>query len=122
LRLLFGCPAYLADLINSYGTRAAKLIGEEAVRFHPVVGIISPWNFPLILALGDAIPAMQAGAAVVVKPSEFAPLGLRGGESLDGEDRRPWSSIVPGSARPAERRSTRFTSPSSPARPAPSAR
>ncbi len=41
-----------------------------------MVGIISPWNFPLILSLGDAIPALQAGAAVVVKPSEFTPLGL----------------------------------------------
>ena len=38
--------------------------------------MISPWNFPLTLALGDAIPALQAGAAVVVKPSEFTPLGL----------------------------------------------
>ena len=41
-----------------------------------MVGIISPWNFPLILSLGDAIPALQAGAAVVIKPSEFTPLGL----------------------------------------------
>ncbi|MBA3865799.1 MAG: aldehyde dehydrogenase family protein [Solirubrobacterales bacterium] len=85
-------PAYLADLINFYGTKAAKFIGEESVRPHSplmaakklrvqyrphqVVGIISPWNFPLILALGDAIPALQAGAAVVIKPSEFTPLGL----------------------------------------------
>ncbi len=85
-------PVYLADLINFYGTRAAKFIGEESVRPHsallaakklrvqyrpqPVVGIIAPWNFPLILALGDAIPALQAGAAVVIKPSEFTPLGL----------------------------------------------
>ena len=85
-------PVYLADLINFYGSKAAQFIGEEAVRPHtpllaakklrvqyrphPVVGIISPWNFPLILALGDAIPAMQAGAAVVIKPSEFTPLGL----------------------------------------------
>lgn len=75
-------PIYLADLINFYGTKAAKFIGEEAVRPHspllaakklrvqyrphPVVGIISPWNFPLVLALGDAIPALQAGAAVVI--------------------------------------------------------
>jgi betaine-aldehyde dehydrogenase len=42
----------------------------------PVVGVISPWNFPLMLSLGDAVPAMQAGAAVVIKPSEFTPLGL----------------------------------------------
>jgi acyl-CoA reductase-like NAD-dependent aldehyde dehydrogenase len=85
-------PTYLADLINFYGTKAAQFIGEESVRPHSpllaakklrvqyrphqVVGIISPWNFPLVLALGDAIPALQAGAAVVIKPSEFTPLGL----------------------------------------------
>jgi acyl-CoA reductase-like NAD-dependent aldehyde dehydrogenase len=85
-------PTYLADTINFYGTQAAKFIGEESVRPHspllaakklrvqyrpyPVVGIISPWNFPLILSLGDAIPALMAGAAVVVKPSEFTPLGV----------------------------------------------
>jgi acyl-CoA reductase-like NAD-dependent aldehyde dehydrogenase len=85
-------PAYLADLINFYGTKAARFIGEETVRPHtpllaakklrvqyrpyPAVGIISPWNFPLVLALGDAIPALQAGASVVIKPSEFTPLGL----------------------------------------------
>jgi betaine-aldehyde dehydrogenase len=40
------------------------------------VGVISPWNFPLILSLGDAIPALVAGCAVVVKPSEVTPLGL----------------------------------------------
>jgi acyl-CoA reductase-like NAD-dependent aldehyde dehydrogenase len=85
-------PTYLADLINFYGSKAAEFIGEKAIRPHspllaakklrvqyrphPVVGIISPWNFPLVLALGDAIPALQAGAAVVIKPSEFTPLGL----------------------------------------------
>jgi acyl-CoA reductase-like NAD-dependent aldehyde dehydrogenase len=85
-------PVYLADLINFYGARAAKFIGEESIRPHsallaakrlrvqyrphPVVGIIAPWNFPLILSIGDAIPALQAGAAVVIKPSEFTPLGV----------------------------------------------
>jgi acyl-CoA reductase-like NAD-dependent aldehyde dehydrogenase len=83
---------YLADLINFYGAKASKFIGDETVRPHsalmaskklmvqhrpyPVVGVISPWNFPLALALGDALPALQAGAAVVVKPSEFTPLGI----------------------------------------------
>lgn len=42
-----------------------------------VVGVISPWNAPLNLALGDAIPALLAGNAVVVKPSELAPLAVR---------------------------------------------
>jgi succinate-semialdehyde dehydrogenase/glutarate-semialdehyde dehydrogenase len=37
---------------------------------HPkgVVGIISPWNYPLSLAITDAIPALIAGNAVVLKP------------------------------------------------------
>jgi len=83
---------YLTDLINFYGSRAEKLLRDDKVSPHslllrskklrvqyrpfPVVGVISPWNFPLILSLGDAIPALQAGAAVVIKPSEFTPLGL----------------------------------------------
>jgi len=87
-----GEAVYLTDTINFYGKKADKFIGDEKVRAHnplmsakklriqyrpyPVVGIISPWNFPLILSLGDAIPALQAGAAVVIKPSEFTPLGL----------------------------------------------
>jgi succinate-semialdehyde dehydrogenase / glutarate-semialdehyde dehydrogenase len=33
-----------------------------------VVGIISPWNYPLTLAISDAIPALMAGNAVVLKP------------------------------------------------------
>jgi acyl-CoA reductase-like NAD-dependent aldehyde dehydrogenase len=41
-----------------------------------VVGIISPWNAPLNLALGDLVPALLAGNAVVVKPSELAPLAV----------------------------------------------
>lgn len=33
-----------------------------------VVGIISPWNYPITLAASDAIPALLAGNAVVLKP------------------------------------------------------
>ncbi|MDZ7958093.1 MAG: aldehyde dehydrogenase family protein [Aulosira sp. DedQUE10] len=40
---------------------------------YPLVGVISPWNFPLLLSTIDAIPALLAGCAVVVKPSEIAP-------------------------------------------------
>jgi betaine-aldehyde dehydrogenase len=83
---------YLVDLINFYAKKAEKFIGDETVSPHspllrtkklkvqyrpyPLVGVISPWNFPLILSLGDAIPALQAGAAVVIKPSEITPLGI----------------------------------------------
>ncbi|MFN8125685.1 MAG: succinic semialdehyde dehydrogenase [Candidatus Nanopelagicales bacterium] len=33
-----------------------------------VVGVIAPWNYPLTLAVSDAIPALMAGNTVVVKP------------------------------------------------------
>lgn len=39
----------------------------------PLVGVISPWNFPLLLALIDAIPALMAGCAVMIKTSEVTP-------------------------------------------------
>ncbi len=40
---------------------------------YPLVGIISPWNFPLLLSIIDAIPALLAGCTVLVKPSEITP-------------------------------------------------
>jgi len=36
-----------------------------------VIGIISPWNYPLLLPFGELIPALLAGNAVILKPSEF---------------------------------------------------
>ncbi|MEA5537586.1 aldehyde dehydrogenase family protein [Limnoraphis robusta Tam1] len=40
---------------------------------YPLVGVISPWNFPFLLSLIDAIPALLAGCAVLIKPSEITP-------------------------------------------------
>ena len=40
---------------------------------YPLVGVISPWNFPLLLSAIDTIPALLAGCAVIVKPSEITP-------------------------------------------------
>lgn len=40
---------------------------------YPLVGVISPWNFPMTLALIDAIPALMAGCAALIKPSEVTP-------------------------------------------------
>ncbi|GGT17006.1 aldehyde dehydrogenase family protein [Nonomuraea spiralis] len=40
---------------------------------YQLTGVISPWNFPLLLGLIDAIPALAAGSAVIVKPSEVTP-------------------------------------------------
>ncbi|GAC1374235.1 MAG: hypothetical protein NVSMB47_21120 [Polyangiales bacterium] len=41
-----------------------------------VVAVISPWNFPFSLSMGDAACALFAGNAVIVKPSEVTPLIL----------------------------------------------
>lgn len=40
---------------------------------YDLVGLISPWNFPLTLSLIDAIPALLAGSTVLIKPSEVTP-------------------------------------------------
>ncbi len=40
---------------------------------HGVVGVISPWNYPMFLPLSSAIPALLCGNAVVNKPSEWTP-------------------------------------------------
>jgi acyl-CoA reductase-like NAD-dependent aldehyde dehydrogenase len=43
-------------------------IGEEP---YGVIGVISPWNYPLMLSAAIVLPALVAGNAVVLKPSEF---------------------------------------------------
>jgi acyl-CoA reductase-like NAD-dependent aldehyde dehydrogenase len=40
---------------------------------YPLVTVVSPWNFPLLLSMIDALPALLAGCAVWIKPSEVTP-------------------------------------------------
>ena len=40
---------------------------------YPLVGNISPWNFPVSLSFLDSVPALLMGCAVIVKPSEVTP-------------------------------------------------
>lgn len=47
-----------------------------------VVGIITPWNYPLTLAVSDAVPALLAGNAVVLKPDEETPFTALGAVRL----------------------------------------
>ena len=69
----------LVAAIESARTSTAIPSITAGARLHPypLVGIISPWNFPLTLALIDAIPALAAGCAVIVKPSEVTPRFIR---------------------------------------------
>ena len=68
-------PKYLAEeklKTSSPFAKGRKLI----VRYAPVgvVGVIGPWNYPLNNSFGDCIPALAAGNAVLLKPSEVTPL------------------------------------------------
>jgi acyl-CoA reductase-like NAD-dependent aldehyde dehydrogenase len=56
---------------------------EVRRRPYGVVGAITPWNFPLVLAVWKIAPALLAGNTVVIKPSPYTPLStLRLGEIL----------------------------------------
>lgn len=68
-RWLNDAPALLADAPPRQ-SQVSHIRIEERKRPYPVAGVISPWNFPLILSLIDAVPALLAGCAVLVKPSE----------------------------------------------------
>jgi succinate-semialdehyde dehydrogenase/glutarate-semialdehyde dehydrogenase len=54
---------------------ALPLLTKARELHHPrgVIGIIAPWNYPLTLAIGDAIPALLAGNGVVLKPDAQTP-------------------------------------------------
>ncbi|HET9621640.1 MAG TPA: aldehyde dehydrogenase family protein [Kofleriaceae bacterium] len=64
----------------------------EHLRFQPlgVVGVIGPFNFPLHLCHAPAIPALLAGNAVVIKPSDLTPLcGQRYAEAVQAANLPP---------------------------------
>jgi acyl-CoA reductase-like NAD-dependent aldehyde dehydrogenase len=50
--------------------------GKITVRRKPVgvVGSITPWNWPLMIAVWHIVPALRVGCTVVIKPSPFTPL------------------------------------------------
>lgn len=52
---------------------------SAATRCQPkgVVGIIAPWNYPLLLVMGPLTYALAAGNRVMIKPSEFTPATSR---------------------------------------------
>ena len=67
---------YLRDERVPIGFNPLNLGKRAVVRYEPVglVGVIGPWNYPLVNSFGDCIPAMMAGNAVILKPSEVTPL------------------------------------------------
>lgn len=58
------------ESFTHYDNHVIGLTVQEPVG---VVGIITPWNFPLLLVSWKIAPALAAGCTMVVKPSEFTP-------------------------------------------------
>jgi acyl-CoA reductase-like NAD-dependent aldehyde dehydrogenase len=79
------------EVINYYAKHAKEFLADETrrphgpasmtknllIRYRPyeLVGVITPWNYPLGMPMLDVPQALMAGAAVLTKPSEETPLG-----------------------------------------------
>ena len=77
------------DMINFIASRAPRWLAPQRVSHHNlavkaktgrlhfepwgVIGIISPWNYPFAIPISQIIPALAAGNAVLLKPSELTP-------------------------------------------------
>jgi len=78
------------DLMGYYAAHAHRFLADHRVPLHHpffwrresrriyqplgVLGIITPWNWPLLIPLGGIVPALLSGNGVVFKPSELTPL------------------------------------------------
>lgn len=75
---------HVRDVLNYYAAAPERLIGQQIpvaggidITFNEplgVVGIITPWNFPMTIASWGFAPALAAGNAVLLKPAEWTPL------------------------------------------------
>lgn len=76
----------IRESIRYYAAAARSLTTQTAGRYSPgvttmfqrepmgVVGAITPWNYPLWMAVWKTVPALVTGNTVVVKPAENTPL------------------------------------------------
>lgn len=83
--------AHVRDVLNYYAGAPERLIGKQIpvaggvdLTFNEplgVVGVITPWNFPMTIGSWGFAPALAAGNAVVLKPAQWTPLtSIRLGE------------------------------------------
>jgi len=89
--------APVLDLMQYFARNAQKILKPEKIDigqlkflgrsskiiYQPlgVIAIISPWNYPFSIPLGEVVMALMAGNTVVLKPSELTPLvGVKIGE------------------------------------------
>jgi succinate-semialdehyde dehydrogenase / glutarate-semialdehyde dehydrogenase len=100
------------ETIRFYTSKGPGLLADESVGLHLLknkrvkiqyapIGVvlnISPWNFPLDLSITPAIPALIAGNAVIIKPSEQTPLAVMRAVELMNEAGLPEGllQVLPG--------------------------
>lgn len=75
---------HVRDVLQFYSASPERMAGKQIpvaggldVTFHEplgVVGVITPWNFPMTIASWGFAPALAAGNAVLIKPAEWTPL------------------------------------------------
>ena len=75
---------HVRDVLHYYAASPERLSGKQIPVAHGVdltfneplgvVGVITPWNFPMTIASWGFAPALAAGNAVLVKPAEWTPL------------------------------------------------
>jgi acyl-CoA reductase-like NAD-dependent aldehyde dehydrogenase len=75
---------HVRDVLTFYAASPERLSGKQIpvaggldVTFNEplgVVGVITPWNFPMMIGSWGIAPALAAGNAVLVKPAEWTPL------------------------------------------------
>ena len=63
----------LLSATNERPSVAPGIVIDSQLVPYALAGVISPWNFPFLLSMLDAVPALMAGCAVIVKPSEVTP-------------------------------------------------
>jgi len=85
-----GCPVWLAekaqiplplaqissdiDVLKRF--KFDEIRGNSMIRREPigVCGLITPWNWPVVVIITKVIPALATGCTMVLKPSEYSPL------------------------------------------------
>ncbi|MEZ5500253.1 MAG: aldehyde dehydrogenase family protein [Steroidobacteraceae bacterium] len=77
---LGGCAAWAGHTASlSLPVKVIEDSAKTRIEMHRmpigVVGSITPWNWPLMIAIWHIVPAVRTGNTVVIKPSPFTPLG-----------------------------------------------
>jgi acyl-CoA reductase-like NAD-dependent aldehyde dehydrogenase len=77
IEMVAECFRYYAGAPERVAGKTIPVAGGIDMTFREplgVVGLITPWNFPMVIASWKVAPALAAGNTVVLKPAELTPL------------------------------------------------